>query len=398
VDVQKLREQVAVSAQDVERSYNQNIEQYTTPEQVRASHILLKTEGKDAEAVKRQAEQVLAETRAPGADFAALATKYSEDEGSKTLGGDLNFFSRGRMVPEFDQAAFSMAPGTISDLVKTQFGYHIIKLTEKRAGGTRPVDEVRSQITEQIKWERAQAQASALAVKLSGQVRSAADLDKAAAANGLTVQESDFFLRDEPIKGLGPAPEVAARAFEMKDGEVSEPLRTAQGQVVFAVSGRQDSRLPAVDEAKDKVRDAVIGRKALDAARAKAAALAETLKAAPDFVAAAKTAGYEAKTTELIARGAPLPEVGTSAAVDRAVFALATGAVSEPIAAGTFAVIAKVTEKAEVTADQARAARDGLRTELLSERRGRFFTSYMTKAKQRMKISIDREMLQRLAV
>jgi peptidyl-prolyl cis-trans isomerase D len=396
IDVQKLRERVGVSPQDVSRSYNQNIDQYTTPEQVRASHILLKTEGKDEAAVRKQAESVLAEARKPGADFAALAAKYSEDDASKTQGGDLNFFSRGRMVPEFDAAAFSLEPGTISDLVKSQFGFHVIKVVEKRAGGTRPLEAVQAQITEQIKWERAQSQASTLAAKIGGQVKRAADLDRVGAANGLQAQESDFFLREDPIPGIGPAPEVAAEAFALKADEVSEPMRTPQGHVVFAVTGRQDSRLPTLEEAKEKVRAAVLNRKALDAAKARAAELAASLKTAADFDAAAKAAGFEAKPTELIARGAPLPDIGTNAAIERAVFALEAGAIAGGLATTSAAVIARVVEKAGVTAEQVAAGREGLRTEMLNDRRGRFFASYMAKAKEKLKISIDREMLQRL--
>jgi hypothetical protein len=151
-----------------------------------------------------------------------------------------------------------------------------------------------------------------------------------------------------------------------------------------------------VDEAKEQVRTAVLAAKALDAAKARAAELAATLKAAPDFEAAAKAAGLEAKTTESIAREAPLPDIGASPAVDRVVFGLAPGAVSDPIPTANAAVIARVIEKTGVTPEQVAAARDGLRTELLNERRGRFFASYMAKAKEKLKISIDREMLQRL--
>ena len=102
VDVEALRAKVVVPPADIERAYNDNIEQYSTPEQVRASHILLKTEGKDEAAVKAQAEDVLKQAQG-GADFAALATKYSEDEANAKNGGDLDFFGRGRMVPEFDR-------------------------------------------------------------------------------------------------------------------------------------------------------------------------------------------------------------------------------------------------------------------------------------------------------
>ena len=131
VDADALRAKITVPAADIERAYNDGIEQYTTPEQVRASHILLKTEGKDDAAVKAKAEDVLKQAKG-GADFAELAKKYSEDEGSAKNGGDLDYFGRGKMVPEFDQVVFTMQPGQISDLVKTQFGYHIIKLVDKK--------------------------------------------------------------------------------------------------------------------------------------------------------------------------------------------------------------------------------------------------------------------------
>jgi len=393
LDAQKLRERVIVPPQDVERFYNQNLEQYSTPEQVRASHILLKTEGKDENAVKAQAETVLAEAR-KGADFAELAKKYSEDDASKAKGGDLDFFSRGRMVPEFEQVAFTAEPGTISDLVKSQYGFHIIKVVEKREATVRSLDEVRAQITDQVKWERAQQQASDLATRLGPEIGSPADLDKAAQQNGLTTQESGFFLRDEPIAGLGPSPEVAAEAFTMQKDQVSGALRTAQGYAFITVTGRQDSLVPKLDEVKDKVREAVVREKAATAARAKAASLSASLKGAKDFAAAAKAAGAESKATELIARGSPLPNVGASAAADAVAFSLPVGAVSDPVVTETGAVIIRVIERQDVTPAQTTAGRATLREEMLSDERGRFFSSYMTKAKSRMKIAIHRDALQ----
>lgn len=393
IDVQKLRERVVVPPRDVERFYNQNLEQYSTPEQVRASHILFKTEGKDEATVRAEAERVLAEAR-KGADFAELAKKYSEDEGSKASGGDLDFFARGRMVPEFDQVAFTAEPGTISDLVKSQYGFHIIKVVEKREGSVRPLDDVRAQITEQVKWERAQQQASDLASRLGTEISTPADLDKAAQQNGLVTQESGLFLRDEPIAGLGPSPEVAAEAFTLKDGEVSGALRTQQGYAFVTVTGREASRLPKLDEVKDKVRDAVLGHKAVEAARAKAASLAAALKTAKDFAAAAKAAQVESKTTELVTRASALPDVGASSAVDAVAFSLPAGAVSDPIAVDTGAAIVRVVERQDVTPEQVAAGRATLREELLSDRRNRFFSAYMTKAKTRMKIAINRDVLQ----
>ena len=109
LDMQAIRDRTQVSPQDIQRYYEDNSQQYSTPEQVRASHILLKTEGKDDAAVKKQADDLLAKVKA-GADFAELATKYSEDDASKVKGGDLDFFPKGQMVPEFDEVAFALQP------------------------------------------------------------------------------------------------------------------------------------------------------------------------------------------------------------------------------------------------------------------------------------------------
>src|SRR6266446_10076365 len=191
VDIDAMRAKVVVPPADIEREYNNNSEQYTTPEQVRASHILLKTEGKDEASVKAKAEELLKQAKG-GADFAELAKKNSEDEGSAKNGGDLDYFGKGRMVPEFDAAVFAMQPGQISDLVKTQYGYHIIKLVDKKAATTRQLAEVRQQLTDQLAYQRAQAQAADLAQKLEKQIKKPSDLDTVAKAQGLTVQESGF--------------------------------------------------------------------------------------------------------------------------------------------------------------------------------------------------------------
>jgi len=394
IDIDALKAKVNVPPADVERQYNNNIEQYSTPEQVRASHILLKTEGKDDAAVKAKAEDLLKQAR-NGADFAELAKKYSEDEGSAKNGGDLDYFGRGRMVPEFDQAVFAMQPGQISDLVKTQYGYHIIKLVDKKTATTRPLPEVRQQLVDQIAYERAQAQASDLAESLSKQISKPSDLDRVAKAQGLIVQESGLFARDEPILGLGPAPEVANKAFDMKQGEVAGPLRASRGFAFETLVAKQDGYIPKLDEVKERVREEVIKNKARELSKTKAAEIAAKLKSAPDFEKAAKASGLEAKTTDLIARDAPLPDLGVAPAVDDKAFSMPVGAVSDPIPTDTGTAVIKVLEKKEVTPDELKSAKDSFREQQLTDRRNRFFSAYMLKARQKMKIEVNRESLQR---
>jgi peptidyl-prolyl cis-trans isomerase D len=388
IDTQALRQTINPAPPEIEQMYQSNIQQYSNPEQVRASHILLKTEGKDekgVEEVKKKAEDLLKQVK-NGGDFAALAKQYSEDEGSKVMGGDLNFFGKGAMVPEFDAAVFTMQPGQISDLVKTQYGFHIIKLVEKRAPGVRPLADVRQEIIERLKWDRAQSRATELSTRVQSELKTPADFDRVAKANGLTVKESGLFLRDEPIADLGPSPQVASEAFTLKDGEVSEPLRTAQGFVFITVTGKQPSTVPVLDAVKERVRNDIIQKKAVEAAKAAASGVAPTLKSAANFGAAAKTAGREMKSTELISRGAVIPDAGASPAIDKVVFSLASGAVSDPIVTDTGAIIVKVVERSDVKPAELTTAKDGLKREMIAERQNRFFSSYMTKAKEKLRI------------
>ncbi len=396
LDIDGMRAKVVVPAADIEKEYNNNSEQYTTPEQVRASHILLKTEGKDDAAVKAKAQELLKQAKA-GADFAELAKKNSDDTDSAKNGGDLDYFGRGRMVPEFDQVVFAMTPGTTSDVVKTGFGYHIIKLVDKKNATTRPLAEVRQQLTDQLAYQRAQTQAADLAQNLGKQITKAADLDKVAKAQGLTVQESGFFAKDEPILGLGPSPEAANKAFDMKPGDVSGALRASRGFVFETLVSKQDPYVPKAEDVKDRVRDEVVKQKAKDVSRQKAADVAVKLRSATDFDKTAKAAGVEAKTTELLTQDSPIPDLGVAPAVEEAAFKLAVGAVSDPIATENGTAVIKVLEKKEVTPEEWASSKDRFREELLTDRRNRFFSAYMAKAKQKMKIEVNRESLQRAA-
>jgi peptidyl-prolyl cis-trans isomerase D len=396
IDRDQLRAKVTVTPQEIESYYNSNVQQFQTPEQVRASHILIKTDGKNEADAKKQADDILKQAKAPGADFAALAKKYSEDDGSKANGGDLDYFTRGRMVPEFEQAAFAMQPGQISDLVKSQFGFHIIKVVDKKPAATRSLDEVRAQIQQTLAAQRVEQQIADRTRDLDARITKPADLDTVGKEQGATVAESAFFAREDPIPGLGPAPEVAAQAFQQKDGQVSKALQTPRGPIYFTVTGKKDPYVPKLEEVKDKVRDDVVKTKAAELSKQKAAEIASTLRSAKDFAAAAKAQGLEAKDSQLIARGSPLPDIGVSPEVDKVAFSLPANGVSDPIPTSNGTVIVRVAERQDVTPDALRQAKESFRTQLLSERREAFFASYMAKAKQGMKIQVNTDVAKRI--
>jgi peptidyl-prolyl cis-trans isomerase C len=157
----EIASKIAVKPEQVQDFYTKNPDQFKQDERVRASHILIAfPENADASAkaqAKTKAEQVLKDVKA-GKDFAALAKQHSQDPGSAVNGGDLGFFQKGQMVGPFNDVAFSLAPGAISDVVETQFGYHIIKVAEKQPARAVPLEEVRPQVEQYLQNQNREEQ------------------------------------------------------------------------------------------------------------------------------------------------------------------------------------------------------------------------------------------------
>ena len=387
VDQTAIFDGLTLTDDEVRQYYDANLSQYRTPGQVRASHVLLRVDGDDEEVAARAAE-IAAEARS-GADFADLAREHSQDETNAGAGGDLGLVERGRMVPEFENAAFALAEGEISDPVRSPFGYHVIHVTEKQEEVTQPFAEVRGAIENVLKRERSSARATALARAIAAEATTPEELERAASARGYELQESGFAARGEPILGLGLAQEVSAQAFAIDPGVVAGPIPTPSGPAFVTVTDVQDPYLPALDEVREQVREDVIRKKSLALAQERAAEAAETLEAAGDFAAAAEEAGWPVGSSDLVTRGSALPEVGVSPAVEAAAFAMTPGAVSDVVRTGNAAAVVHLVEREEASAADLAANRDTLRDELLLQRRSRFFTAYLDNVKARLDVAID---------
>ena len=391
IDVAALKASFTPSDADVQAYYGYNTDRYTEPVTLRASHILLRTEGKDPAEVQTRAEEIVAEARG-GGDFAALARQYSEDDSTKELGGDLGSISPGQMVPEFEGAAYALEQGEISDPVSSLFGVHIIKATEKTGGATQPLNEVRESIVELLKQESADARASALAEAMAADITTAAEpasaMDAAARQRGLEPQESLFVSPGEPILGLGLSSEVTTRAFQLGQGQVAGPIQTPSGPAFVTVVAIQDPFVPPLEEVEASVRDDVIRRTAFAAAQERAAEVATLLQTADDFTQAAETEDLEVSTSDALTRGAAVPGVGLDTVVEAVAFSLSAGETSNPVMTGNRAVILHVHERQEATAADFQATRETLRNNLIAERQDQFFAAYMENAKARIRIDI----------
>jgi peptidyl-prolyl cis-trans isomerase D len=390
IDAEHLKGSMTATEQEIQAKYQQNAKTYSTPEQIRASHILLKTEGKDDATVKKQAEDILKKVKA-GGDFAALAKQYSEDEGSKTNGGDLDYFGKGIMDKAFEDAAFALKPGEVSGLVKSQFGYHIIKLVDKKAAVTKTIADVRPQLEDQVKLEKAQAEASKLAQQIAPEIKQPDDLDRVAKAHGWTVGDSGLFSRDEPLAGMGFAPAVANQAFTLEQGKVSGALQTTTGFAFIALVEIKPTYLPKLEEVKEKVRQDVIKAKAGELAKAKAATAASSKG---NFEAAVKAAGGTIKTTDFVARNSPLPEIGVNQAVDDAAFSMKQGETSAPISTDSAVVVVHLKEKQDLPTAQ--ADKTSLRDELRQQHQQEFFAAYMAKARPKLTVKLNQRAIESL--
>ncbi len=256
LDLNQLKQQTKVTDDELKAYYQQHIDEYKVQNRVHVEHILFKTVGKtDAEVaeIQKKAEDVLKKAKS-GSNFEELAKQYSEDT-SKDKGGDIGWIGEGQTVAAFQQSAFSLPKGAISDLVKTEYGFHIIKVLDKEVARTKSFDEVRSEIEPVVLDAKVNADANAISDKMAGAVRQSnrQSLDDLAKKFNLTVGTTPQVAATDPVGDLGAAPEVQQTLFSLRPGEVSQPMRVDRGWVIIALKDTQPAHQGTLAEVRDKV-------------------------------------------------------------------------------------------------------------------------------------------------
>jgi peptidyl-prolyl cis-trans isomerase D len=257
LSAETLGANIPVNADEIKALYDQNKNKYGVAEQRQASHILFKVEKPaDKDAARAKAEEVLKLAQAPGADFAALAKKYSADS-SAAQGGDLGSFARGAMVKPFEDAVFGMKDGQVSGIVESEFGFHIIKLTAIKAESFKPFEEVRPELEKEWKAQRAQKLFAESSDGFADQVYTQPDsLKPAADKYKLRVQTSEWFSRAGPPKELANA-KLLERLFGddgVKNKRNTEAVELAPGTLVSArVVEYKPQSILSFDDAKPKI-------------------------------------------------------------------------------------------------------------------------------------------------
>jgi peptidyl-prolyl cis-trans isomerase D len=396
--------EVTVSDVDAQDYYDTHREKFDKPEEVQARHILLNLgpNAKDDEKakVRKQAEEILAQAKG-GADFAELAKQHSQDPGSASKGGDLGFFKRGQMVPAFDQAAFALAPGQISELVESPFGFHIIKVEAKHAAETPTLDQVRSQVVDAIKQERSRDVAGNHARADRDKVVSGGgSLDAVGAANGVTLMNPPAFARTELIAGIGREAKLSDAAFASAVNDIPDVIETPGAFYVLRIAEKIPSRIPELATVRDDVDKAFHKQKTEELAKAKADGLLAALKQQNNFGAFAAANGLTVEQTGPFTRaGTYVPKLGTQADLKKAAFELTK---DHPVAPAVYqatgdAVLAALKEI--VPADDAKfeEQKDTLRQQTIERRRGLVSEQFVNELKARARIEINQDVLASLS-
>ncbi len=389
LDLSQLRQNVPVTDDELKTIYQQNIQQYEVPDRVHAEHILLTTVGKtDAEVaeVKKQAEDILTQARKKGANFEELAKKYSQDPGSKTKGGDLGWLVHGQTVPEFDKAAFSLDKGQISDLIRTQYGFHIIKVLDKESAHTKPFDEVKDSIRTPYLLQKVDQQASSIADQMSSQIRQSnkTTLDDLAQKYHLTIAETRPLAPNDPVLELGNSQDVKDEIVRLRPNELSVPLRTDRGYVVLSLKQSLPAHLGTLEEVRDKIISELRLQKSEQLAQSKVDDLVKRVKAGEKFDSAAKALGLDAKTSDLIARNGSIPGLGSAKLLTSA-FSLKPGDVGAPVRMGVSWVAYQIADKVEPNPADFASQKQKITDTLLQSKRNMAFDAFRIALEDRLK-------------
>lgn len=403
LDLSKLRAQTQIPDDALKAYYNQHLADYKVANSVHVEHILFKTIGKtDAEVaeIKKQAESVLKQAKS-GANFEALAKKYSEDDASKVKGGDLGWIVEGQTVPEFQQVAFNLPKGSISDLVKTQYGFHIIKVLDKQTAHTKTFEEVRSSILPILLDQKVNDEADNIASQMADIVRQSDRQPVATVAKKLNLElgSTPPISISDPVGELGSSHDVSQMLFELRVGELSAPLHIDKGYVIITPSQVVPAHQATLAEVHARVLSDYQQEKSQELARAKADDLFKRAQGGEAIDKTAKALGLQAKNSDAFSRTGSVPEVGSADQIQSA-FGMSVGQVSQPKqVGGNWLVYRVVAHQSADPADFAKQKSE-IEQQILQSKQQAAFDAFKTaledRLKQEGKLSINPSVVQRL--
>lgn len=375
----QLMAKINIPESDLQAAYKEHIDAFKVDDRVQISQILFKTIGKtDAEVaeIRKKAEDVLKQAKQKGAKFEDLAKKYSEDATNENAGQPI-WIGRGQAMPELEKAAFSLPKGDISDLIQTQIGFYIIKVTDKETARTKSLAEVMPQIEENLAREKAEAITEDDAQKIGDQIRqtSRPSLDALAKQYDLPTGETKPLGASDMTPELGNAPDIHDTILRQRVGDVSQPIRTDRGYVILSVKSVTPAHQGTLADMREKITADYRHEKAVELAKQRATDLAKLSQSGGDLAKAAKTLNLEMKTSDDVARDGSIPGAGPIRGFQDA-FSLPPGKTADPVFLGADWVVYRVVDHQQPNpADFAKQEKD-IDQQLLDAKRQLAFESF----------------------
>jgi len=368
----------AVTDAEVQAYYNAHLDQYKTPEQVKTRHILIAV-AKDADAktdaaAKAKAADVLKQLKA-GGNFAELAKKYSDDPGSKDQGGDLPMIPTAQLDPAYAKAAMALGPGQTSDVVRSQFGYHIIQTEAKDVSQTKSVAEVKDSIVPALEANKTGAAEQAFANQLADEAKKNG-LQKTADAHGLHVITTDYLGSKGTIASLPDSAALLTAAFGAAKGAAPQVASTGEGFAVFQVEDVKAAHAPEFGEFKSQLLNDYREQKAPELLNQKLIKLSDRARQLNDLAKAAAEMSLPMQTSDLVGREAQVPQIGALSGAASVVFTLPQGGISGPVNEGANGAVLQVIDKQEPTADEIAKNFAATKTKLLDQQRQEAFAVF----------------------
>lgn len=386
IDRKQAESRVNITPSDLQKYYSDHQQKYQTTERVKVRHILIETtagaDQKATDAAKAKAEDILKQLK-NGADFAELAKKNSDDPGSKTQGGDLGWIVRGQMVAPFENASFAMNKGQMSDLVKSDYGFHIIQVEDKEQASVKSFSEVRDEVEKAVKSQKA---GDVLGNMADVYQKDAANegLAKAAAKAGSQVIVTNPVPSSDTLPGMASSQDFMQAVFGANLKSGPQAVGTGDGVAIFELARIDPPKSPDFEEVKDKVTKDFKSEQASRKLEEKLKEMADRAHSEHDLHKAAKEAGATVKTSDLVAPKDQVGEIGSMSGQAKEAFNLKSGEISGAINLGSKGVVITILERREPSAEEAAKGSDQIWEELIQRKRQQALEIYMSNLKSRM--------------
>jgi len=388
----EFTKEIKVTPKELKSYYEGHLANFEVPEKRKVSHILIKllpsASKKEEENAKKKIEEIQKKLE-KGADFTTLAKKYSQDTSSAKKGGDVGFFTYTQMIPSFSRAAFSLEKeGEVSGIVKSPFGYHLIKLTGIKQAYTEPFEKVKSQVKklliEQKSDDLAKKEAETMRERIKEKKITFTDYVK---KHPFRYNSTPFFSSTEKVEGVEWTPQFDQVAFSLKPGEISSVVQIPQGYSILKLVERKTSRIPPLKEITQKIKEKVVEEKAKRTAEEKAKQIQKEIKVGKNLSSLAKKFGLEYKSLKYLKRGDWIEELGGT---DRekfmeTAFSLAKGGVSPPVWLNKGYYVIQLTGR-DLSLEEFTKEREKFTQDLTSQKRAEELNLWLQKIREKAKI------------